>query len=45
MKKNEYESAEVCEIGNAETVILGEKLDTMEMDSAGLEPLNRQWKD
>jgi hypothetical protein len=45
MKKNEYESAEVLEIGKAGTIILGEKMDVMELDSAGLEPMDRRYEE
>lgn len=45
MKRNEYESAEVCEIGLAEAVILGRKVETMEIDSAGLEPIDRRYEE
>lgn len=41
MKRNEYESAEVCEIGKAEIVILGEKSAEPWMDSSGEPPLDR----
>ena len=45
MKRNEYESAEVFEIGNAETVILGRKIELMGLDSAGMEPYDRIWEE
>jgi hypothetical protein len=45
MKRNEYDSAEVVEIGNAETVILGHKTDQMGMDSTGGDPIDRIWQD
>lgn len=45
MKTNEYEFAEVVEIGQAEAVILGHKMERMELDSAGLEPYDRRWQE
>ena len=42
MKKNEYVSPEVIEIGNAETVILGHK-DSVGLDSTGEPPFDRQY--
>ena len=44
MKRNEYESAEVVEIGNAETVILGGK-DSYGLDSSGELPLDRLYEE
>lgn len=45
MKRNEYESAEVCEIGKAETVILGEKSTKPWMDSSGEPPPDRLYEE
>ena len=41
--KNEYESAEVVEIGNAETVILGHKTEEPMFDFSGGTPIDREW--
>ena len=41
MKRNEYESAEIVEIGDAETVILGHKVEDMAIDSSGGDPIDR----
>jgi hypothetical protein len=39
MKNNEYNAAEAVEIGKAEEVILGEKIDFPAVDSSGNPPL------
>jgi hypothetical protein len=41
MKQNEYDAAEAVEIGNAEDIILGEKVSFTFMDSSGGIP--RDW--
>jgi len=43
MKKNEYDAAEVVELGAAQSVVLGEKTWVPELDSSGMEPLDRQF--
>ena len=45
MKQNEYESAEVVEIGNAETVILGGKILLAGIDSSGMDPYDRVYEE
>jgi hypothetical protein len=43
MKRNEYDSAEVLEIGKAEKMILGQKTSEMDLDSSGGEPMDRHY--
>ncbi len=45
MKRNEYDAAEVVEIGAAATVILGQKTSEFDLDSAGVEPMDRHYQD
>jgi len=40
MKSNEYNAAEVLEIGNAEEVILGHKIGFPDLDSCGCDPMD-----
>jgi hypothetical protein len=42
MKKNEYDPADAVEIGEASTLVLGEKINVLDFDSSGAEPL--QWR-
>ena len=42
MKQNEYNAAEVVEIGTAEKLILGYK-DSVALDATAQEPLDRQY--
>lgn len=41
MKNNEYNAAEAVEIGKAEEVILGQKVDFPALDSSGQEPFEQ----
>jgi len=43
MKCNEYDSAEVLEIGRAEEVILGQKTSQLDLDSSGGDPMDRHY--
>ena len=43
MKQNEYDAAEAVEVGKAQSVVLGEKTPVIELDSAGMEPPERQY--
>lgn len=45
MKNNEYDAAEVVEIGPARAIVLGGKTMTLELDSSGMEPMDRQYED
>lgn len=45
MKKNEYDAAEVVELGEAQSVVLGAKILMQGLDSSGMEPYDRQWED
>ena len=44
MKKNEYDAAEVVEIGEARAVVLGRKTDTLDLDFSGMDPMDRQYE-
>jgi len=44
MKKNEYDAAEVLEIGSADDVILGQKIGLPDLDSCGCEPMDRHYQ-
>ena len=41
MKENAYNAAEVMEIGNAEDIILGQKVDVASLEHTGGEPFDR----
>ena len=43
MKKNEYDAAEVVEIGTAQSVVLGTKTIVPDLDWPGMEPVERQY--
>ena len=45
MKKNEYDAAEVVEIGEARAIVLGQKTIATQLDSSGMEPMDRQYED
>ena len=45
MKKNEYDAAEVVEIGEARSVVLGGKTLVPDLDSSGMEPIDRQYEE
>lgn len=45
MKKNEYDEAEVVEIGEAQSVVLGWKVVEPDVDSSGMEPLDRRYEE
>ena len=38
--QNEYNAAEVVEIGPAQAIVLGEKIEDHTLDSSGMEPLD-----
>ena len=42
MKQNEYDAADAVEIGEASTLVLGEKISVLDFDSSGAEP--HQWQ-
>ena len=44
MKRNEYDEAEVVEIGKAQSVVLGHK-GMPDIDSSGMEPLDRRYEE
>lgn len=43
MKKNEYDAAEVIELGEARSVVQGDKVTVPDLDSSGMEPMDRQY--
>ena len=45
MKTNEYNAAEAVEIGKAEEVILGQKIDMHGLDSSGQPPIDRVYEE
>jgi len=45
MKQNEYNAAEVVEIGPAQAIVLGQKIDERDFDSLGVEPMDWQYKE
>ena len=45
MKKNEYDAAEVVEIGEARSVVLGGKIGLPDLDSSGMEPIDRHYEE
>lgn len=45
MKNNEYDAAEVVEIGPAQEVVLGGKIMLAGLDSSGMEPMDRVYED
>lgn len=45
MKQNEYDAAEVVEIGPAQEIVLGEKINVTFLDSSGGEPMDWLYKD
>ncbi len=45
MKQNEYNSAEVVEIGPAQEIVLGVKLDMRDIDSMGVDPMDWHYRD
>ena len=45
MKKNEYDAAEVVEIGKAQSVVLGGKILMPGLDNPGMEPFDRQYEE
>ena len=45
MNRNEYDSAAVVEIGAAVSVILGQKTNDFDLDSAGVEPMDRHYEE
>lgn len=45
MKNNEYDAAEVVEIGAAQAVVLGEKTPEPDLDSSLMEPLEKHYQE
>jgi hypothetical protein len=45
MKKNEYDAAEVVEIGLAQAVVLGQKTIDLDLDSTGMDPIDRHYEE
>jgi len=45
MKNNEYDAAEVAEIGQAQAIVLGEKTIVPDLDSTLLEPLEQHYQE
>lgn len=45
MKNNEYDAAEVIEIGEAHSVVLGGKTVDLDLDSSGMEPIDRWYQE
>jgi hypothetical protein len=43
MKDNLYNAAEVVEVGKAEEVILGNKVEEFALDSTGEEPIQKRY--
>lgn len=43
MKKNEYDAAEVVEMGEAQSVVRGGKTGQQDVDASGMEPLDRHY--
>ena len=41
MKQNEYNAAEAIELGKAEEIILGRKVEEPFLDSTGADPIDR----
>jgi hypothetical protein len=44
MKQNEYNAAEVVEIGEAQSVVLGQKT-WQDLDSSGMDPMDRYFEE
>ena len=45
MKQNQYDAAEVVEIGEAQSVVLGRKTVDLGVDSSGMEPIDRLYEE
>lgn len=45
MKNNEYDAAEVVELGQAQAIVLGEKTLEADLDSSGVEPIDRHYQE
>ena len=45
MKQNEYDAAEVVEIGAAREIVLGEKISVTDLDSTNGEPMQWRYRD
>ena len=45
MKNNEYDAAEVVEIGSAQATVRGEKTVVPDLDSSGMEPIQRHYEE
>ncbi len=45
MKNNEYDAAEVVEIGEARSIVMGHKTVDPELDSTAMEPLERRYQE
>jgi len=45
MNQNQYDAAEVVEIGEAQSVVLGRKTTDPGVDSSGAEPFDRRYEE
>lgn len=45
MKQNEYDAAEVVELGPAGAIVLGEKISVPDLDFPGGEPMEWQYRE
>lgn len=45
MKNNEYDAAEVVEIGSAQATVLGQKILLPDLDSSGMDPIDRHYEE
>jgi hypothetical protein len=45
MKQNEYDAAEVVELGAAREIVLGEKVNIPDLDSTSGEPMQWRYRD
>lgn len=45
MKKNEYDAAEVVEMGRAQAIVRGEKTIVRDLDSTLMEPIDQQYQE
>jgi hypothetical protein len=45
MKNNEYDAAEVVEIGEARSVVMGQKILLPDLDSSGMDPVDRHYEE
>ena len=45
MRNNEYDAAEVVEIGQAQAIVLGGKIDLPDLDSTLMDPIDRRYEE